>query len=70
MTGGPGIKMAHCYKLRLVVFKLLQSQTCHVQIVTKSDLSYSNYYKVRLVILKNCYKVRLVVFKEHSVETA
>ena len=31
MTEGPGIKMAHCYKVRLVVFKLLQSQTCHIQ---------------------------------------
>ena len=52
MTEGPGIKMAHCYKVRLVVFncykvrlvvfKLLQSQTCHIQ---------------------HCYKLRLVVFK-------
>ena len=38
-------------------------------IVTKSDLLYSNCYKVRLVIFKHCYKVRLVVFKLFKTQT-
>ena len=38
-------------------------------IVTKSDLLYSNCYKVRLVIFKHCYKVRLVVFKLYKTQT-
>ena len=31
---------------------LLQTQTCCIQIVTKSDLSCSNCYKVRLILFK------------------
>ena len=73
-------KMAHFYKVRLVVFKeLLQTQTCHIQflqsqtcriqrIVANSDLSYSkNFYKVRLVVFKNYCKFRLVVFNFYKV---
>ena len=41
---------------------LLQSQTCCIQIATKSDLSYSNIVTKSDLSYSNCLKLRLFVF--------